>query len=321
MAIAKGSLSQIVYQQETTYKTTPASPDVKLLYFESENLNAQRNLIQTPVIRSNRNSASPILGNYIVTGSINTHLQAYNLGTLIKGCLGSVTTTGTNPYTHVIKVGNTLPTFFIEKGFTDISQYLRYQGCYISGMSIDFAAEGLQKCSFDISGAKYAISATPLDSTPSISGGYKPFYGGIFTVVNEGGSAIATIESASVKITNEIDAKYTLGSLGEVQEVAVGGVTVSGNINAFFSDATLLNKALNSTESSLKFVLQYGTGDGSIGNEYLEIFIPELVYEVTTPAISGKGGIMIQLNFNAYYDNSTEASSIQVTLKNTESTL
>lgn len=321
MAIAKGSLSQLVFQQEATFKTLPATPDVKLLYFENESITAQRNLITTPIIRSNRNPVKPVQDNYSVTGDINTHLQAYNIGTLFKGLLGSVTTTGTGPYSHSIKVGNSIPTFFIEKGFSDIGQYLRYQGCAISGATINLTSGGYQSVTFNVIGAKYSSSTTPFDSTPTISGGYVPFYGLLYTYIYEGGVSIATIESATININNNIETKYTLGGAGEVQQIVVNGVEVTGSITCFFEDMSLINKAVNGTESMFKTKMQYGDGSGSAGNEYFEILIPELVYEVTSPVISGNNGIMATLSFRGYYDNDAVASSIQLTLKNTEATL
>lgn len=90
---------------------------------------------------------------------------------------------------------------------------------------------------------------------------------------------------------------------------------------ALFDSLTLYNKVKNSTESSLKVTWAYGDGLGSAGNESLEILIPELIYSPNAPEVSGPMGVKVSLPFEAYYENSTEATAIQIILKNSQATI
>lgn len=320
MAQAQGSKGQIIYQEETTYKTDPVTPDCTLLHFKNESLKSSRNLISSDTIRGDRNASKPILGNKDVSGGISLELQAY-IGTLLKAAMGSNTTTGTGPYVHTMKIGSSLPSLLIEKGFTDIGQYFKYNGCKVNKFSLNVRSEGFQDLSLDLIGAKETTGSASFDTTPT-NLGKTSFSGFNIAAIEEGGSPIAIVTEADITLENNLDGSvYVIGGAGERQSLPEGKVKVSGTLKALFDSLTLYNKALNSTETSLKIIYQLGTGDGSAGNEYLEFFIPELLYSPNAPVISGPQGILVELPFEAYYDNSTEATTMQIVLKNTVSTI
>jgi len=320
MPQAIGAKARIIYQEETTFKEDPTTPNAKKLYFISEDFKSSRNLIDSSVIRGTRDASKPALGNKAVEGTIRTELQAY-IGTLLKGMLGSVETTGTGPYTHVIKVGNVLPSFLIEKGFTDLGQYFKYNGCKINRFTLAVRPEGFQEVTFDFLGAKETISDTSFDSDP-VDLGKTSFTGFDIAEIQEGGTTIAVVTEVDLTIENNLDGSvYVIGGGGERYSLPEGLVKVSGTIKALFDSMTLLNKAITSTESSLKIVYKLGDGTGSEGNEYLEFFIPELLYSPVAPVISGPGGLFVELPFTAYYSDSAQGSSIVITLKNMEASL
>jgi len=265
----------------------------------------------------------PWRGNKAVGGGIPLNLQAYQLGTLLKGALGAVTTTGTGPYTHVIKVGQSLPSFVVEKGFTDIGKYFKYNGVKVGGFTIEVAAEGRQRVTLRLAGAKETGGTSSFDSTPT-DAGYKPWDGFQVASIMEGGAAIATVTRARIELDNDLDTgadNYPIGAAGEAADIPEGVVRVSGSLTALFTDTTLYDKAVNATESSLKVAWQFGSGDGSAGNEYLEILVPELVFAPKTPTIRGPKGLLVELDFEGYYDDGSEGTSLQITLKNTEDSL
>lgn len=383
MAQAQGSKGQITFQQESTFKTDPGSPDVKKLHFVSEGLKLSRNLITTPIIRGNRNPVASVRGNIDVAGAIKTHLQAYQLGSFLKGAFGASRTTaawaattakvindlvvptagngyyykctvagttgGSAPswpttigqtvadgtvtwrcegtkaasaYIYDLYVAASLPSFLIEKGFTDIAQYFKYNGCKINKWSFSATPEGFQEIDFDIIGAKETVGGTSFDATP-VDAGYKPFDGFSIASILEGGSAIANVTSVdAISFENDVDnSVFVIGGAGERAALPEGVVKVSGTLKAMFESLTLYNKAINNTESSLKIVYQLGTGDGSAGNEYLDFNIPELKFAPNAPVIGGPKGVFVELPFEAYYDNDGFATAMQATIKNTETAL
>ena len=152
MAQAKGIKAQIGYMVETTFGVMPASPALKLLYFLSESVSEKMNLITSQVIRDNRNPTLPVRGNRDVSGGFRTEL-APQLGTLLYFALGAKQSTSVSPYyEHVLKVGD-LPSFMLEKGFTDLPRYLLYLGCKMNRLTISCKPEGFQDVNFELLGA------------------------------------------------------------------------------------------------------------------------------------------------------------------------
>ncbi len=318
MPQATGANSRLIIQQETTFKESPSTPNAILLPFVSEDLRYSRNLLESATIKGTRDAAMPALGNVDVKGSIKMELHPY-MAEIFKFLLGSVETTGSAPpYTHTFKVGSILPSFLVEKGFTDIGQYFLYNGCKINSFSLTAKAEGFQEVNVNIIGAKETVSTTSFDDTP-INRGFRPFTG-FDATVEEGGTEIAICKEISISVENNLDESvYVIGGAGERYSLPEGGVKVSGTVKALFESMNLYNKAKQSQETNLKVVYKFGTGDGSAGNEYLEFYFPEIEFQPNAPVISGHSGIFVEMSFVAYYDNNSDATSIKIVLKNTQS--
>lgn len=320
MAQAQGSKAYLALQKETTFATDPGVPALIKIPFSSESIGRTINLESNDHITGNRNASAPVRGNTDVAGSISFNLGPFP-GELLLGALGDVATTGVGPYVHTIKVGDDLPSFTLEKGFTDINQFFKYNGCKVGKFQLTATPAGFQKASIDIMGAKETASGTSFDATLTDLGDY-PFDGFLLSGVLEGGGAITGITGITLSIDNELDGEtFTLGSQGTRGSINEGKARVSGTIKGFFENLTLYNKAVNQTESSLFIAYQRGTGAGSAGNEYLSFEVPELVYSVKTPAVSGPNGIYYELDFQGYYGNDADASALIVTLKNTQTAL
>lgn len=331
MAQVVGSLSQIIYDQETTFKTDPGTPNANILPFISEDLRLARDLFSSEAITAARDVKRPGRGNYNIAGKIELEINP-KMGTIFKHSLGSATSTiiGAGPaYNHVIKVGSLPVGLVIEKQMRDkqtsptFERFFKYNGCRINALNIGIDPSGIIKGSIDIMGAKETVGTVSLDSTPNDLG-HVPFDAFEIATADilEGGAAIANVTHFDFAIANNLDGDvFVIGGAGERQAIPEGKVKVSGKITAMFDSITLYNKAVNHTESSLKVIFKRGTGDGTANNEYLELFVPELVYMPNAPVIAGPKGILVDLPFEAYYDNSAEASSMQVTFKTTQTSI
>ena len=320
MAQVTGSNCKLIVDQETTFGTTPASPAAVLVPFKDEGFQASTETITSDIITGDRNQRSPMYGNTSVKGSFSTELSAY-MGLYLKHLLGSVTTTGTGPsYTHVFKVGALPVSLCFEKQFPDLTQFFLYNGCRISKGSFDFKPAGPVATSFDLVGRKRTISGTSFDATPTDLGHIA--FEGFSAELLEGGTKIAIVTGTKFDIDNDIQSDlYTIGGGGLVHSLPEGKNKTSGNLTAVFDSMDLLNKAIARQTTSLKLTLSLGTGAGTSGNESIEFLIPELKLQETDPIIKDSKGIMLDLPFSAFYNASTEASSIQITLKNTQASI
>jgi len=322
MPQARGTQTVTALFQETTYNTTPGTPSGQKLYLTANQIQAQQNRLDSNTLTNSRERDQPIAGNINVAGPLNFELGAEWIGTLMKNAMGTNATTGAGPYVHTMTLGDLPAGMVIEKDFgANISgsgRYQYYNGCKVATAAFDFPAEGFPTGSIAITGAKETASATPLDATLDDNGN-TPFSAFQATIL-EGGSSIATVTAASINLDNGLDESvYVVGGAGERTALPEGFATISGSITALFEDATLLNKAINGTESSLKITLSRGDGLGSSGNESMEFFVQQLLYERTSPPITGPAGIQITLPFKSYIKGST--SAMQFTLKNAVATI
>ncbi len=237
--------------------------------------------------------------------------------TLGTGSMQKVTTPATT-YQHTLKVGSALPSFVIEKGFLDIGQFFKYNGCKFSKMQLEVAASGPQKMTFDLMGGKETVSTTAFAA--ATDPGKSSFDGLDIAVVEEGGVSLATVSSISgMALDNGLDgATFLLGGGGSRASINDGLLKISGTLKALFQDVTLYNKAINDTTTSLRIAYQRGTGLGTAGNETIEFKIPELLFDVKTPVVDKPGGLWVNLGFTGFYQSSAEASSMQIILKNSQ---
>lgn len=238
-------------------------------------------------------------------------------GTITWRCEG---TRAASTFNHLITVSE-LPSLLIEKGFTDISQFFKYNGCKVNRLSISCKPAGKQDVSIDFAGAKETASGTSFHAA-AIDGGHKPFDGFSVASIREGGSTLGIVTDVSISVENNLDTgTYVIGGGGELYSLPDGKAKVSGTLTALFTSLALYNKAIAATKTSLEVVYQLGTGVGSAGNEYISISIPEMQLSPKSPAISGATGIKIDLPFEGFVDTSLGRSAIEIIVKNMETTI
>lgn len=320
MSMAKGKQAQLIYDEETVFGATPGVPAAKVLPILSSGVTTKRELFKSNIIRSTRNATKPKRGKIDISGSISTELNPF-MGTILKHLVGnSVVTTGAGPYVHTGKVGALPIGLTMEDGYSDLGHYILRNGNKFNKGSFEFNSDGVIPFALDILGASRTINAASFDATP-LDLGHDPFEGAEMSIA-EGGVSIAYVEQVKIDIENNLDGGvYVIGGGGKRREIPEGATLVSGTLTALFESVALLNKAIAYTESSLKITLSRGDGLGSAGNESLELFVPELIFEENDPGIPGPEGVKIELPFAAYYENAAAATSFQWILKNSQATV
>lgn len=308
---ARGRKGQLLMDFETEYGQSPTTPAAIKLPFETCNIGASQTLNEDNTIRNDRNPAMPSRGNIDVSGSTVVPIDFITFGYWLKALFGAPETDGsveTGAYTHVFTPGDTQPSFVIERGFTDIGKYLIYNGCKVSRISIDVGGEGDQNATVDIMGAKETAGDTSYDVDPTEPTLTK--FGRFQALVTVSGAAAAKITAGQINIDAALDGnQYILGGQGVRGDIPEGIIQPTGSITTLFEDLTLLNLAINGTETAITFKWTSGTNS-------LEIKFPEVILERTSPPIEGPQGIVLECPFRAYYENALEEAAVQVTLKN-----
>jgi len=290
--------------------------------FLNEGLRMSRNLFSSNAIRSTRNPNMPTRGNREISGDITTELNPY-MGRLFKHVLGSYSRTESGPYKHTFKIGTyaQMPVGLqVEKQFSDIEKYFRYNGCKINSFGVTIKPEGILEVRFGLMGAKETVVVLPHDGSPT-DFGHSPF-DGFEAIISRGESPLGIATEVNFSFENNLDGSvFVIDGTGERYSLPAGIVKVTGQVTALFEDTTLYNLAINHTETALHIVLTKGTGAGSAGNEKLTFNFDEIIFKPQAPVISGPAGVMVELPFEAYYNDDADQSAMWIELMNAEANL
>ena len=326
MAQARGTQTAITLYEESTYATVPATPDGQKLYVTDFSLASQQNLIDSNTLRANRSRTQPIQGNIDVTGSIGFELHAESMGTILKHLMGGNATTGADPYVHTMTLDDLPVGLHLEKdhgaSISGSGKFEVFAGCRIGGATFSFPAEGFCTASLDVMGANSTLGSATIDDDATITDNGSTPFSSFLGTIQEGGGAIAYVQSAEIRLDNGLDgSSYVIGGAGVRRALPEGFATVSGSVTALFESGALLAKAIAGTESSLLITLSRGTGAGSAGNEFMSFEIGQLLYERTSPAIDGPNGILLTLPFKGYSNTAGTDLGLELIVKNAVATV
>jgi len=319
MGQQQGANVKLVCQSETTFGQVPGTSDPLYITFVSESIRQSRNLVSSKSIRQDRNPNMPVRGNLDVAGDLTFEL-AWAHGRILRHALGNYTAvSGSSMFTHTMSIGTSLPIgLTIEKQFADLAtaQYFQYSGLKVNSLKMAFSPEGFIECTASFMGKKETVAASSAFTLPTDLG-HQP-WDGVSIVIQEGAGTPTTLAVCSkidFSLENNLDgSSYVIDSTSQRHSIPAGTAKVSGNLTALFEDVVLYNKAVNYTESQIVITLTRGTGAGTTGNEKLTITIPELVYKPQAPVTPGPQGVVVDLPFEAYYDNASQATALQMVL-------
>jgi hypothetical protein len=306
----RGSQTTVVIDFETTYGSDPGTPAGIQTPFSAESLSASREQLSEAIINGRRDPSRPFAGNTDVTGDITVPVDLRYIGYWFKALMGAPTTSGAGPYTHVYKVDNTgcMPSLVYEKAFLDVPRYLKYNGVKLSSMALSAGSGGELNINFGLVGSSFSDSGTAYDATPTTHT-YERFKNNELTL-KEGGSTTGEFSQLSIDVNTNLDTDvFTIGGAGTRSSLPEGQLEIGGSGNILFDNMTMYNKALNATESSIELIATQGTSS-------LSIDLNEAEYALSSPKITGNEGIMLDLDFKAFFDNDGGDSSIIITLIN-----
>lgn len=307
---ARGIKGALLLAFESAYGVTPVTPTVYRLPFNKNTLTAKQSLIESSTITGRRDPVAPGMGQIDVSGNIEFPLCVRNVGVWLTHMFGEPVTTGSAaPYTHIWKVKDDMPSTTLEKGFGDLSKHATYPGCKISKFALSAAVGNNElTANVDVMGANEVLNSAPLNDTPTILSLLR--FNNFQASVVEGSTALADCRKMDLSIDFGLDGDtYCLNGSGARTDIAEGLIQPTGSIEALFKNTSLLDKAINGTETSLK--LTFTSGPHS-----LVFLLPELIFERSTPTIDGPKGLLLSLAYRAFYSDNSDNSAVKITLIN-----
>jgi hypothetical protein len=299
MAFAQGSRSSLSYIEESTFGVTPAD-NFKNLPFTSHSLNMTKERVAGTDIQADRMSRVDRHGNRQVAGDIVADLRDTDYDDFLESAMLSEFS-GTP---SVLKVGTVPKYFSIEDYAADILQARLFTGCSVNTLAVSLAPNAMVTGTFGIVGKDMTISATAKTQDPAT--GAAPFdaYSGDLEI---GGAVSAIVTAMDFTLTNSFAPTFVVGD-DSAPSLEVGDAVVEGSISAYFEDASLLNRFIFETETSLKVTV----GDNEGTPNTMEFFFPRCKINSADVGVDGPTSRIISLTFVALRDD-TEETNLRIT--------
>lgn len=295
MALGTGARTQLRYIPESVFGTTPGTGTPKCLRRTNDDLGFRVQSATSEEIRSDRQTTDLVLVGASAEGSINFELSYGEYDELLAAVLQGTWNT------DVLTNGTTQSSFSIEREHADLAQFVLYRGMTPNTLELNLQSGAIVTGSFGFMGKdQAALSGTtglPGSPTASLTNDIMNAVSGVGDIL-EGGSEITGtfIKSLSLSVNNNLRARDGIGTLGSVS-IGSGTLGITGKMSVYFANATLYNKFLAGTRTSLAFTIS-----DVDGNEY-EWEIPALKFsEGTIQAGSKDADSMVDLGFTAIMD-------------------
>ncbi len=300
MPFAQGARSRLTIAPETTFGVTTTPVVAKTLPYRSHSLDLTKERIQGTDILSDRMAFVDRHGNRVVGGSLEVDLRRGDYDKLLESAFFN-----TFNVSNQLLIGTSPQFFSLEDAALDITQFRRYTGCVVNTATFSIAPNQMVQTTFDIVGRDMAQAQSSFDASPDAPSVYQPFdsFNGVLL---EGGittnSDLCIVSALQFSISNDVSPAHVIlcaDNTSRAAQMQYGMATVEGTMTVYYEDATLINKFLNETESSLTVAVDDPTGT----NDYT-FYFPRIKYNGAAVPVANMQSRFIELPFVALKDAS-----------------
>lgn len=203
----------------------------------------------------------------------------------------------------VLRNGTTKKSFLLEKRYADLTKYFYFKGMRIGQLRLQVESQKMITGSMSWMGAEGIAAASSIGNATSTaeSGDKKINATANVGTLLEGGSSLTTaIRSIAMTLNNNLRKLDGVASRVPIG-INTGSVNITGSIEAYFEDTTLLAKFINHTSSSLSWRLT--DPDGNV----LIFTLPKLFFDDGNPDLKGVNqDVMLPLSYQAVRDATTD---------------
>lgn len=251
-------------------------------------------------------------GNQDISGDIELELYNRGLGQLFLAAMGSVTTTGSGPYTHVFEpgdlFGDSLTVQVGRPGTAGTVHPFTYAGVKVGSWTMACSQGELATMQFSVM-ARSETTATALASA-NYPATIKPLN---FTnaEITLAGTPIK-VKSFTISGDNQLSERRFLGD--DLMDEAIEGAdrrTYEGSLDIEFSDLTQYNVYKAGTEGALKIEFTQGTDKVTVE--------ANVRLDGETPTVGGTDILEQSVNFKAI--GATDAAAMKITVINADATV
>lgn len=220
-------------------------------------------------------------------------------GTLTaEGPIASVTMQPTGKITYVPATGHTNDSYTIEHWFSDISQDEYFTGCKIASIDFSLPPTGMATIDIAVMGKDMTDGTAAYFTSPSAATttGVLAAVNGVLQV---NGTTVGIVTGLSIKVDGGMTTGAVVGS-NYTPDVFPGRVKVSGQMSAYFENATMRDLFLDETTFAISAVFYTGTSSTA---DFIAITLPACKAGGATKS-DGEQGLQLTMPFQALYNSS-----------------
>ena len=205
-----------------------------------------------------------------------------------------------------VEVGTTYRSFTLERWLTDRSLYQQFRGVRFNQMTISIPASGLVGVTFSVIGQDGSSFGSSVASSYTAAPQTNPF-AAVNGELYEGGSVLGLVTAAEITINNNMAGPQVVGANVTPDLLFGRFADVTGTITVLFTNATMHNKFVSETESTLILRLQNKDALDST-TEFISIVLPRIKYSGGDVDDSPDTGITVTMPFVALKPLSTSTA-------------
>ena len=241
-------------------------------------------------------NAANLSKNLVIAAMSNTELTVYPLNGVAlfaQGPVAGCTITVMGKKTWAPLTGHTNLSYSIEHWFSDITQSEVYSGCQPASIDLQLPATGLSTVSIGFAGQDITTAAAQYFTAPTAATttGLTAAVNGLLLI---GATASTAIRSFSLQIQSNRSGDAVVGS-NIVPTQFPGRIMATGQLTAYFEDATLRDAFIAETDVAMTVVL---SSDNTAASKFVAFVLPRCKLTSATKD-DGEGGITATLAFTA----------------------
>lgn len=199
-----------------------------------------------------------------------------------------------------IRNGVLKKSYTIEREFVDLTNtFVSHKGMVVNSMNIAASVGSIVTGSFNFNGMTTAYSTTTVGTGADLAATSNDVFDPVDsfgTIYVDGVAFSDCVRTIDLTTTNNTRNTQCLGSLYPTN-INIGTLGVTGNLEIYYNNSTMIEKFLNGTSFSLSY--SFSDADGN----YLVVDMPNVKLNTgTLTGISKNSDVMVSMSFTALYD-------------------
>lgn len=307
-------LQQIGARTYTTIQFPNQSPEI-YMPFSTLEIFQQREIVMPKYMIHGRNANRPIRDSLNheggVVAPIDTESFCYYLYSLL-GDYKDITVAGDSKYRYLFYMGDDIIPFTLNKYFQDLKRKETFEECTIDDLNIVFGGDEDELLTSGnlraVTASTSAFSESPSVYTPEC----KTLNPQLFTAVINGEIFNSVYVGEILFNNNSVFDNYPITKRNEPAESSTGIVQCGGYFITVFDDMDKYLDIMSKDTVSIEIIFRR---DNQKNGDYVKFIFPEAVIKIDSSVLQNQEGLIIDLEWIAFYEHGDIESTMLVEVK------